>query len=437
MIVAKLWIKGCRQLMAVVFITLIAVAISIANSYNPRVIPIVIELIPPPNIVKPVIAIGGRGTAYNIKTVGFVYFDPCLWNLDLSNPAVNGYTVMNITPNMLVVESNYSYVVGMGTGWFRDFIGYHRVGYGVHPWESRPYTIPSFYLPLPLRVKDLPSIYINLNYTIIVDDTGWMDIAFDIWLKRSPPPIRGMTRGDLEIMLWLYWKPPLPGGAIHVKTVNITMTINNSVIKTEWMVLIVPEVAEPSPGGWTWIIMVLKNPLPRGHILLNLNAFLNIAKDTILTFFWPTKPQWNEDIFDNLYLWDIEFGSEIARKNTGGLYLRWTIYRYSLLLFSKDVDTLIGYRLLLNDLNVIKDVPTLTLTATDIVTVVKTVHETIVRTYTTTEKSTRTVTEVTTITYTITTIHSEFHPIEYMLPALMGFLIGSILALVISLRVRK
>jgi hypothetical protein len=237
-------------------------------------VPVVIQLVPPPIYITSVASVGGRSAVYNIKTAGFVYIDPCLWNLDTSDPRVRGYTLMNLTMQGLVVSSNYSYVAGKGSDWFRGFIGFHRVGYGNHPWESKPYVNPSSYLPLPVRVRDLPNTFIEVNYSIIERRVGWMDIAFDIWLKRSPPPYRGTVRGDMEIMVWLYWEPPLPGGALEVGTVRTLALVNGSLKEPEWVALIVPEVVEPSPGGWTWIIFVSRHPIPGGSIVLNLNNFL-------------------------------------------------------------------------------------------------------------------------------------------------------------------
>lgn len=398
-------------------------------------VPVVIQLVPPPIYIASVASVGGRSAVYNIKTAGFVYIDPCLWNLDTSDPRVRGYTLMNLTMQGLVVVSNYSYVAGKGSDWFRDFIGFHRVGYGNHPWESKPYVNPSSYLPLPVRVRDLPNTFIEVNYSVIERRVGWMDIAFDIWLKRSPPPYRGMARGDVEIMVWLYWEPPLPGGALEVGTVRTLALVNGSLKELEWVVLIVPEVVEPSPGGWTWIIFVSTHPIPGGSIVLNLNNFLEEAKRIIMSINWATKPSWSEEIFNNMYLWCIEFGSEVARTGSGALHLKWVLHRYSFLIMDRDVDTSTGFNIIASYATSALSPITITRTATDVTTLTISISEAV------TVTASKVVREIVTYTVlrseTITVTSTSIGTAKTFYVALIGGVTGFLLALILCRRVRR
>jgi hypothetical protein len=428
-------VKGLAIAIIIGALLILSTGIDVSGLGILKLVPVVIQLVPPPIYIASVASVGGRSAVYNIKTAGFVYIDPCLWNLDTSDPRVRGYTLMNLTMQGLVVVSNYSYVAGKGNDWFRDFIGFHRVGYGNHPWESKPYVNPSSYLPLPVRVRDLPNIFIEVNYSIIERRIGWMDIAFDIWLKRSPPPYRGMARGDVEIMMWLYREPPLPGGALEVGTVRTLALVNGSLKELEWVALIVPEVVEPSPGGWTWIIFVSRHPIPGGSIVLNLNNFLEEAKRIIMNINWATKPSWSEEIFNNMYLWCIEFGSEVARTGSGALHLKWVLHRYSFLIMDRDVDISTGFNIIAGYVASALSPITITKTATDITTLTISISEAV------TVTASKVVREIVTYTAlsskTITVTSTSIGTAKTFYATFIGGATGFLLALILCRRVRK
>jgi len=378
--------------------------------------PTVIQLIPPPSIGnRSVTAVGSKFQNYNIITIDYIYFDPCLWNIDQRDPSISGSTIMTLSASGLEVLTKFSYVKGAGSGWFQDFIGYHRVGYGHHPWESKPYATPSPYLSLPMKISDLPRILAEVNYTILYKELGWMDIAFDIWLKRSPPPRRGMALGDLEIMVWLYWLPPLPGGSMNVGMFSVPMLVNSSLIRANFTVYLVPIVSQPEPGGWTWIIFVLNTPIERGHIVLDLTRFIELSKDIILSSFPLEAPRWSPEQFDSMYLWDIEFGSEIARLSNGSAHLNWVLDKYSFYLFNRRIDTESSLRTLIGDISGLRVVETLTSVVPSTTTLINTFR--ITSSLTVTVSMLYTVTSVTTAVETSTT---TIERVEKTYPCLYG-----------------
>jgi hypothetical protein len=136
-----------------------------------------------------------------------------------------------------------------------------------------------------------------------------------------------------------------------------------------------------------------------------------------------------------MYLWCIEFGSEVARTGSGALHLKWVLHRYSFLIMDRDVDTSIGFNIIAGYVTQALSPTTITRTATDITKSTISISEAVTVTASKVVRETVTYTALRseTITVTLTSIGTA----KTFYTAFIGGVTEFLLALILCRRVRK
>lgn len=256
--------------------------------------------------------IGNASKIFNTVSIGNASIDPCLWGLKrLSNTkVVSGSTTMIIRNRVLYVVTHLEFNKEVFKPW--EVVGYNEVIYGVKPWGMPPsHRVPKIFA-MPIKVRDLLKIHVILysQYEIEKFDTG-MNFAYDIWFKKRCLT-NGVGPGDAELMIWLYRYRVKPAG-FKITTIDTYALINCSIQKTFWDVYIYPRMGT----GWLYIALVMKNPIPKGSIAIDLTELIVKLRGILLK---------NGIDLYNMYMMDIELGSELfySRK----IDVSWTLYRY-------------------------------------------------------------------------------------------------------------
>lgn len=212
-------------------------------------------------------------------------------------------------------------------------LGYPEVQFGPKPWCAQascpePAVAPA--LPLPTRLASLPSVAALTQYTLSVPAAGAADVAFDLWLTRTPDP-SAASAGDLEVMLWLGHAGPgiLPGSPVG--TVSIPSYQDGAWTPSTWQLYVQHAVPGDAGGHWTVVYLVLQTPVLDGRVGIGLTEALATAARQ-LELRYPAG--WGPGAEDplGLYLDDIELGSEFrATAPAGSIGYSWTLAEYQLL----------------------------------------------------------------------------------------------------------
>ena len=172
-------------------------------------------------------------------------------------------------------------------------LAYPEVIYGRKPWGNKSFENRA--LPLPAEVTNLPEIHALINYVIAHSTTG-VNAAFDIWLLKTGEP-RQPGLGDVEVMIWLYRSgstAPHPAGRLvgSLRQKVLLEGIYTDVYFDVWL-------EERIGDGWTYIAYVLREPVKKGEVLLNLTKIIYDSLNQL-----GLSPK-------DYYLHSIEFGFEV------------------------------------------------------------------------------------------------------------------------------
>ncbi|GAB6946766.1 endoglucanase [Vulcanisaeta sp. JCM 16161] len=246
-----------------------------------------------------------------------------MWNLANFN---KGYAKMTYNPNkgilcFYALINNVTLKNPESQVW-----GYPEIFLiGRSPWLKTP---TNEVINLPQRINDLLSSYPNLsiyvNYTLIHSPSTPIDWAYDIWFLRNPN-ITGVGPGDAEMMIWLYYSGYNTQWAYTGINVNIPIYVNGTLTNETFMVLI-----NCNHGtGWTYIAFVPVNDGYRsGNIGIWLAPFLNYMV-TLLPQKCPSIWQSPDNVSD-LWLMDVELGSEFGNMYVSSSEIYWKIYNISI-----------------------------------------------------------------------------------------------------------
>jgi hypothetical protein len=172
-------------------------------------------------------------------------------------------------------------------------LAYPEVVYGRKPWSNKSFETRA--LALPADVSNLPEIHALINHVIVHSTTG-VNAAFDIWLLKtgeSKPP----GPGDVEIMIWLYRggsREPLPAGRL-IGSFQQKVLLEGIYMDAYFDIWLAERVGD----GWTYIAYVLREPVKKGEVLLNLTKIIYDSLNQL-----GLSPK-------GYYLHSIEFGFEI------------------------------------------------------------------------------------------------------------------------------
>ena len=227
-----------------------------------------------------------------------------LWNLR----SAKGSAVMVFNKGMVVFSANlYDITQITPEGWVT---GYPEIFYGYKPWNK--YYVKGRWLKLPVRIKNLPPVYLVVNYTLWFKKPLSLNMAYDLWITRKKFS-KGIGEGDIELMIWLFHTNLAPAGK-EVGSFTIPVFINNRRQKITWEVWV---------GEFQWTVVTFKTNKPlKGKIKFKLNKFITITNTVI-------KRLKNKSIF-NHFLEDIELGTEFGNPDAKEAIFGWMIFSFKI-----------------------------------------------------------------------------------------------------------
>lgn len=255
-----------------------------------------------------------KGTVYNpypMSIIGnYVIISPDLWNIKGNS---NGYVWMNYSTNVLHVLINFTSLYATNIRYV--VVGYPEMIYGYKPWGQYE-SLTNTFLPLPMNISKLPSFYSILNYSVNAT-RGKYDYSYDIWITRHFSQ-NGAYKGDVEIMIWMYWYNLIPAGT-YIANVNIPTYINGNFENLSWQVWI----GNMGIGNYSWTIVTfrLSKPISFGEVGVNIPLFIKVANDMLMKY-----DSWSLPL-KYYVLNDLEIGLEYAPPYQGSwLYAGYYVY---------------------------------------------------------------------------------------------------------------
>ena len=228
-----------------------------------------------------------------------------LWNLK----SARGSAVLVSNKGLTMFYANLYDVLQVSSGGW--VTGYPEIFYGYKPWNR--YYVNGRWLKLPLRIKELPTVYLIVNYTIWAREPLSLNFAYDLWITKDKFS-RRIGKEDVEVMIWLYHTELTPAGK-RVEMTVMPVNFNGEEIKLRWEVWL---------GKADWTIVTFKPcKLLIGKVKLKLNDFILKTKDLV-------KKLERRDILSH-YLEDVELGSEFGDPYTRKATFGWIIYNFNIL----------------------------------------------------------------------------------------------------------
>lgn len=196
---------------------------------------------------------------------------------------------------------------------------------GRSPWFK---TSVNEIIKLPQKVGDLiityPNLGIYINYSLMHSPSTSMDWAYDIWFLKNPNGT-GVGPGDAEMMIWLYYSGYNTQWAYTGVNVDVPIYVNGTLVNETFMVLINCNHG----AGWTYIAFVPVNGgYKNGNIGIQLAPFLKYMIE-LLPQKCPSIWQSQGNVF-NLWLMDVELGSEFGNSYINSSEVYWRIYNISI-----------------------------------------------------------------------------------------------------------
>jgi hypothetical protein len=152
-------------------------------------------------------------------------------------------------------------------------LGYPSLRYGCDPLFSACTAVAPI-LPLPMPVNEVGHVYSVLDYELHEGTCNITDFSYDIWINHGS----GLTAGDYEVMLWLYyaespasssWYTDLGGG-------YLTLLINGSLVQEH-----VEVYAHFYANPWSLIIVTLDKPIANGSVGVDLGQLFSLVNSLI------------------------------------------------------------------------------------------------------------------------------------------------------------
>lgn len=217
------------------------------------------------------------------------------WGLLGYEPVVKGTLNLRINDRgVLCANSDLNLAEVSLKPW--NVIAYPEVIYGIKPWTPELVHNMHESLKLPMKLSEIPHVYIVLDYAIINTTTG-VNLAFDSWILRKNTPSKP-GKGDIELMLWVYRggpdRSPQPAGSF-AKKIGLPIFVDGVMLKLEVEIWVQREIGD----GWTYVAFVIKDPRARGELIFSYSSIVHELVDVL-----------GIDLND-YYLYSIELGFEI------------------------------------------------------------------------------------------------------------------------------
>jgi len=191
---------------------------------------------------------------------------------------------------------------------------YPEVYHGYKPWSGKRTDSPILHLPRQLKL--VPAFSVEIEYTLSHGKNLPVNFALESWFTRERYP-RNVTRGDAEVMIWLYHENLQPAGR-KVGEVSIPIFVNDTEVATTWEVWYYPM-------EWDYVAFRMKEPMREGRIRLPVSEFFEEASKVLL------KNSKRVSSLEELYLEDLELGSEFGNPYVTQATLQWKLTRFVVL----------------------------------------------------------------------------------------------------------
>jgi len=124
-----------------------------------------------------------------------------------------------------------------------------------------------------------------------------------------------VSRGDVELMIWLYSNGARPAGQL-VSKVKLPTVINHEYREAEWSIYLEPSIGE----GWLYIALAMDTGVKEGSVAVDLTSILSSIREILKDYGIE---------LDDMYVMSIEFGSEIFYSQS--INVEWLLHRYFIL----------------------------------------------------------------------------------------------------------
>ncbi|MGC8583321.1 MAG: GH12 family glycosyl hydrolase domain-containing protein [Thermoproteus sp.] len=240
---------------------------------------------------------------------GSVMITPYPWNMKSWRGEVE--TVYN--GSALIAKINASYSEKYNP--YAPVLGYPSARYGCDPlFGACTATEPPLKLPLPATNADA---VIEVDYSVQPGNCDVTDFSYDIWFTKGP----GLSPGDLELMLWMYYTTPLsqsapspywsPAGSytasVYVNGARVDMPIK--------------AFLHVDQSSWSVLILAFERPVKSGSVALSIGDLVRIAEKAL---------NGTGINIDRLSLVSIDVGIEFDGPPNKLLSCSYEIYRWAL-----------------------------------------------------------------------------------------------------------
>lgn len=227
------------------------------------------------------------------------------WNI----LSAEGYAEMtyNLSSGVLhYVQALDSITLKNGGAWVH---GYPEIFYGNKPWNNNSATDGE--VPLPGKVSNLSNFYLTVSYKLLPKNGLPINLAIESWLTREPWRNSGINSDEQELMIWLYYDGLQPAGS-KVKEIVVPIVVNGTPVNATFEVW-------KANIGWEYVAFRIKTPIKEGTVTIPYGAFISAAANVTSLANYP-----------ELYLEDVEVGTEYGTPSTTSAHLEWWFYNVSL-----------------------------------------------------------------------------------------------------------
>nr|7S8K_A Chain A, Cellulase [Thermococcus sp. 2319x1]7S8K_B Chain B, Cellulase [Thermococcus sp. 2319x1] len=227
------------------------------------------------------------------------------WNIQ----SAEGYAEMtyNLSTGVLhYVQALDDITLKNGGSWVH---GYPEIFYGNKPWNNNYATDGE--VPLPGKVSNLSNFYLSVSYKLLPKNGLPINFAIESWLTREPWRNSGINSDEQELMIWLYYDGLQPAGS-KVKEIIVPIVVNGTPVNATFEVW-------KANIGWEYIAFRIKTPIKEGTVTIPYGAFISAAANV------TSLANYTE-----LYLEDVEVGTEYGTPSTTSAHLEWWFYNVSL-----------------------------------------------------------------------------------------------------------
>ncbi|HCZ05847.1 MAG TPA: endoglucanase [Thermotogae bacterium] len=190
---------------------------------------------------------------------------------------------------------------------------YPEIYHGYKPWAGKRTDSPI--LHLPERLKSVPAFSVEIEYELSHDENLPVNFSLESWFTRRQYP-RSVAQGDAEVMIWIYHNNLKPAGK-KVGEVPIFMFINGIEVPTIWEIWY-------ALMDWDYVAFRIKNPIREGKMRLPVFEFFREANKVLSRYSKRVSS------LEELYLEDLELGSEFGSPHVTKASLSWTLRRFVL-----------------------------------------------------------------------------------------------------------